>query len=135
MDEYVSSGLAQSRMAAMLMGIFAFVSMVLAAVGLYGLIAHSVAQRTREIGIRMALGAEKREVLRLILTEGMIQTAIGLALGIGGALALSRLIVEPAVWCEHNRLGRLCWYSYSAWNRGFAGLLHTGTEGGWRRSN
>jgi putative ABC transport system permease protein len=94
MDDYVSKALSQPRMATLLMGVFALVAMVLAAVGLYGVMANSVVHRTREIGVRMALGAERREVLRLVMTEGMIQTGIGLVLGIGIALGLSRLIAS-----------------------------------------
>ena len=71
---------------------FAAIAVVLAAIGLYGVIAYTVAQRTREIGIRTALGARPREVARLVLGQSMRTVALGLVVGVGGALAVSRLL-------------------------------------------
>jgi putative ABC transport system permease protein len=76
----------------MLLGLFAFVATLLAAVGIYGIMAYAVEQRTREIGIRMALGADGWRVLRLMIRQAIWMTAAGLALGLGGALALTRFI-------------------------------------------
>jgi putative ABC transport system permease protein len=75
-----------------LLSIFASVALVLTVIGLYGVMSYSVAQRTNEIGIRMALGAQARDVLRLIVKDGVKIVGIGLLLGIGGALALTWLL-------------------------------------------
>ena len=80
--------------------IFAVIAIVLAAVGLYSVTAYSVAQRTQEIGIRMALGAERKQVLWLILRRGIIQLAIGLTLGLAGALGVGRLLQGLLVGTE-----------------------------------
>jgi len=92
MDQLLSDSLSRSRFTMLLLGIFAAVALLLAAVGIYGLIAYSVTQRTQELGIRIALGAQRRDVLRLVLAQGTRLTLLGLALGVLAALALSRLL-------------------------------------------
>ena len=92
LDEYISGSVAQRRFMAMLLAIFAGVAMLLAAVGLYGVMSYGVAQRTHEIGVRMALGAESSHVLRLVVGQGLRLTVLGLALGCLAALAASRLL-------------------------------------------
>jgi len=94
MDQYVATAVARPRLYATLLGTFAFLALMLAAVGLYGLIAYAVTRRTHEIGIRMALGAPPVDVLRSIVAEGMRLTLVGLALGIVSAIALSRFITN-----------------------------------------
>jgi putative ABC transport system permease protein len=92
MDQLLTDSLSRSRFTMLLLGIFAVVALVLAAVGIYGLIAYSVTQRTQELGIRIALGAQRRDVLRLVLVQGTRLTLLGVAIGVLGALALSRLL-------------------------------------------
>lgn len=94
MEQYVSTSLARPRLYAILLGTFAALALLLASVGLYGLIAYAVSRRTHEIGIRMALGARPSDVLRSILCQGARLALLGLALGIAGAIALTRLIAN-----------------------------------------
>jgi putative ABC transport system permease protein len=81
---------AQRRMNTMLLTVFGISAAMLAAIGIYGVIAYSVEQRTRELSVRMALGASARRILGLVLQEGLVTSCIGLAIGLGAALALSR---------------------------------------------
>ena len=92
MDDMVTSSLAQHRFSAQLMAAFAVLAMLLGAVGIYGVLAYSIGQRTREIGIRMALGARRAEVIRMVLWQGMRLILIGVVAGAIGAIALSRLM-------------------------------------------
>ncbi|HXU38592.1 MAG TPA: ABC transporter permease, partial [Blastocatellia bacterium] len=92
MSEQIDSTLWQQRTAAGLIGIFGVLALGLAAIGIYGVIAHWVVQRTREIGIRMALGASAVDVMRMILRQGLALALIGVAVGLAGAFALTRLM-------------------------------------------
>ena len=91
-DEYVSGSVAQPRFNSLLLGVFAGVALLLTAIGLYGVISYSITQRTQEIGIRLALGARVGDVLRLIIGQGMTLALIGVALGLIGAFAATRLM-------------------------------------------
>jgi predicted permease len=90
--ERMSLPLLPARIAASVLGSFGLLALVLAAIGIYGVMSYSISRRTREIGIRMALGAEKTDVLKLVMGQGIILTLTGLAIGLATALALTRLI-------------------------------------------
>ena len=92
MDELLAGSVAPRRFSASLTGVFAVLALLLAAVGIYGVMSYMVGRRTSEIGIRMALGAQPRDVLRLVIAHGVKLAFIGVALGICGSLALARLI-------------------------------------------
>lgn len=94
LDEHLGRALAQERTNAWLVGGFALVALGLALVGLFGLLSYSVAQRKYEIGIRLALGAQKGDILRLVIGQGMALVASGAAIGLAGAMALNRLIAS-----------------------------------------
>lgn len=94
MAQYVSSALARPRLYTLLLGAFASLALLLAAVGLYGLMAYAGNRRTHEIGVRMALGAQPRDVLRSMLVDGARLAVAGLVTGIASAIALSRLVAN-----------------------------------------
>ena len=92
MDQLLAEQAASRKFDMALLGLFAFLAVVLAGVGIYGVMTYTVTQRTHEIGIRMALGAEQLDVLRLVLRQGTILTALGVGIGFAGALALTRFL-------------------------------------------
>ena len=94
MEQWVAKSLAQARFSSRLLMIFAGLALVLAAVGIYGVMSYAVNQRTSEIGVRMALGAEERDILRMIVRDGVRLASIGLGIGALLALALSRALTS-----------------------------------------
>ena len=94
MSEIVAGSVAQPRIYALLLGIFAGLALVLAAIGIYGVISYSVTQRTPEIGIRMALGAQTKNVMALIINQGIALAVVGIFLGLIVSLALTRVLAS-----------------------------------------
>ena len=94
MEEYLSASVASPRFNTTLLTIFAAVALVLTIVGLYGVMSYSVAQRTNEIGIRIALGAQGRDVVMMIVKQGSKLVLVGLAIGLVGAFAVTRLVAS-----------------------------------------
>jgi putative ABC transport system permease protein len=92
MAQVVAESVSRRRFAMQIVGLFGILALLLAAVGIYGVIAFSVTQRTREIGIRVALGASRSTILRWVLKQGMLLTLAGVAVGLLGAFALTRLL-------------------------------------------
>jgi putative ABC transport system permease protein len=92
MDQYVSAAVASPRFDSILLGGFSALALILAAVGIFGVISYSVTQRTREIGLRVALGAKTGRVMRLVIAQGMALAGIGIGIGIAGALAVTRVL-------------------------------------------
>ena len=94
MDQVFAAAISRERFQALMLGLFAALALVLACVGLYGVISYSVAQRTHEIGVRMALGAQPRDVLKLVIRQGMLLTLTGLGVGIVAGAIATRLLSD-----------------------------------------
>ena len=92
MEEALSESIAPRRFNLLLLGTFALVALVLAVIGVYGVVAYAVAERTQEIGIRLALGAERARVVRMIVSQGMVSIVAGLVIGLAGAVAATQLL-------------------------------------------
>jgi putative ABC transport system permease protein len=94
LDDRLAQHIAPRRFITVLLGVFAGVALVLAAIGIYGVMSYSVTERTHEIGVRRALGARDRDVLTVVLKRGLMLTLIGTVVGLGASLALSRVLTN-----------------------------------------
>jgi putative ABC transport system permease protein len=94
MEELIVNSVSTRRVTLILLGLFSTLALVLAAIGIYGVISYSVAQRTHEIGIRMALGASKTDVMRMVLAQGGRIAAAGVAIGLAASFGLTRLLAN-----------------------------------------
>jgi putative ABC transport system permease protein len=92
LDEVANAAVSGARFTLLLVGLFGGLALVLAVIGLYGVMAYSVSQRSREIGIRIALGAERRDILRMVIGKGALLASTGIVIGLGGALGLTRFL-------------------------------------------
>ena len=102
MRELAGDALRADRFNVGLLGSFALLALLLAAIGIYGVMAYSVTQRTQELGIRLALGATRSNVLRLVVGQGLKLALVGVALGLIASLALTRLMKSTAVWRQRD---------------------------------
>jgi ABC-type antimicrobial peptide transport system permease subunit len=93
-EEVVARSIRNQRFSLILLGVFASLALLLASVGIYGVLSYLVGQRRQEIGVRMALGAERRDVLRLVLGNGLRMTFVGMGIGVVAALILTRLMAS-----------------------------------------
>jgi putative ABC transport system permease protein len=92
MEQLVNNSISQRRFSMLLLSVFAAVALILTAVGVYGVLSYSVNQRKHEIGLRMALGAEPRQILKMVVGQGMVLSLVGLCLGLGGSVILTRIL-------------------------------------------
>jgi ABC-type antimicrobial peptide transport system permease subunit len=92
MDDVIAKSLGDRRFALELLGVFAAVALLLASIGIYGVMAYTFSQRTNEIGIRMAMGAQRRDIFRIAVTEGVLVVAIGVVAGLIGSAVLTRFL-------------------------------------------
>jgi ABC-type antimicrobial peptide transport system permease subunit len=94
MDAIISDSISDRKFSMLLLGTFAALALLLSSIGIYGVISYLIGERTHEIGIRMALGAQRKDVLTLVLSEGVRLTLLGAAIGIAAALGLTRLMAN-----------------------------------------
>jgi putative ABC transport system permease protein len=136
MQQIASDSMTSQQLPMILLGAFAVLALLLASVGIYGVLSYSVSQRIQEIGIRIALGAERRDVLRMIIGQGLRLAVVGLLVGAGIALLLARILstfsrLLYGVWWNdpmRSWLSRSCWFVFPPWraifqHAAFRGLI------------
>ena len=108
MPETIGTSLYAARMGAWLLGAFGALALLLAVIGIYGVLSFSISRRTREMGIRLALGADSRRVFLLVVRDGMLLVGIGIVIGLGGGLAGARSLSTFLYGVSHERPGDVC---------------------------
>ena len=129
MEQTVAQSVAARRFSMLLLTVFGIVALALASLGIYGLMSYAVAQRTREIGVRMALGAQMSDVLKLMVGQGMKLALVGVVLGLVASVALTQIDEDPVVRRERDRSADVHRDRAVAHRRGIAGLLASGPTG------
>ena len=130
MDDQIADNLSTESLIALLSAAFAMLAVLLAAIGLYGVLAYSTAQRTREIGIRMALGAQRSSVMRLVLVDVLWLAGISIAVSSAGISAAGAAVAQPAVWSEPQRSAYAAAGNFAGRRGGFSGRAYTGSARG-----
>ena len=123
MEQIVSQSVAPRRFSMLLLSVFAVVALALASIGIYGMMSYAVAQRTREIGLRMTLGAQRGNVLRLVIGQGMKLALVGVALGLVASVALTSNDEKSTVRRQRHRSDDVCWPRAAAVSDCSVGLL------------
>ena len=126
MDEIRAESVAPERLNLTLLSIFAGIALVLAIVGIYGVMSYTVTQRTHEIGIRMAIGAQPRDVFKMVIGQGMMLALIGVGIGLVGAFALTRLMATMLFGVEPTDPATFAGIAVLLTACGAGCLLHTG---------
>ena len=125
LDQQISASLLTERLIASLSTVFGFLATLLATIGLYGVMAYTVARRTREIGVRMALGAFQKDVIWLVMREVLVLVAIGLVAGLGASLALTRFVQTQLYGLTARRPGNARRGNRRTGSRGLRRRIHT----------
>ena len=110
MDHIVAEAVARQRFSMVLLGVFAALALLLASIGIYGVMSYSVAQRTREIGIRIALGARRVDVLQMTVKQGLKLVGAGMMIGLVAAFLLTRVMASFAVWDQCDGSNHVHWH-------------------------
>jgi putative ABC transport system permease protein len=124
MEQRFAGSIAPQRFNMLLIALLAGLALILAAVGIYGVVSYSVVQGTHEIGVRMALGAQKGDVLRMVMKRGVMLALLGAGIGLGGALGLNSIPPQPALRCAASRSVDVCRCRAGANWRRVAGVLY-----------
>ena len=135
MQDVYDKSVARTSFTLVMLGIAGTMALVLGIIGIYGVMSYTVSQRKREIGIRLALGAQGGDVLQMVLRQGAKMALVGVAIGIGAALALTRLMTQPVIWRDGARSADICRGCCPAHLGCALGVLHSRSPCDTRRSD